>query len=115
MVALLSQCKGMGRVMLIMKSVNKLCSHTSSLVVLDILLYSASAEDLETVFYFLVFQEMREWPKKTPKPVSDRPLNRQFPQSASQKAVNDAKLSEGKKRPRFMVPLRYLRTCMAAL
>jgi len=34
-------------------------------------LYSASAEDLATVFYFLIFHETKEEPRKTQYPVRE--------------------------------------------
>ena len=38
----------------------------------DMLLYSASVEDLGNVFWFLVFQDIKEDPKKTQNPVGER-------------------------------------------
>lgn len=59
---------------------------TSSLVVADKALYSASAEDLDRVLCFFVFQDTKESPRKTQNPVIDFLVPRQEPQSASAKA-----------------------------
>ena len=48
-------------------------SQTNSLVVWDIDLYSASIDDLDTVFFFC-FKNMRELPKKTQYHVKDLAL-----------------------------------------
>ena len=53
--ALLSQCIVIGRDKGILKSYKRLASHSNFDVVADMALYSASAEDLATIFYFLVF------------------------------------------------------------
>jgi len=50
--------------------------------------YSASAEDFETVFCFLVFQETKDEPRKMQYPVRDLADNLQDPQSASQYVVS---------------------------
>jgi len=46
-------------------------NQTISLVVDIIAWYFASVEDWETIDYFLLFQEIRESPKKIQKPVTD--------------------------------------------
>jgi len=50
----------------------------------DMLLYSASVEDLATVFCFLAFQDIKEDPKKTQNPVREEADVEQVPQSALQ-------------------------------
>ena len=67
--ALLSQYKGKSRGIDMCKAWSNPSTQTSSLVVFDILLYSASTDDLETVIYFLIFHETKECPRKTQKEV----------------------------------------------
>jgi len=61
----------------------KMIEPFSSETVADIALYSASTLDFATVFWFLVFHETRDCPRKTQKPVKERALLLQVPQSAS--------------------------------
>ena len=56
----------------------------SSQAVVAMALYSASAEDRETVACFLDFQEIRESPRKMQNPVTDLRESGQPAQSASQ-------------------------------
>lgn len=65
-------------------SLNRLATHTTSDVNVAKLLYSASVELLETVCYFLDFQEMGESPNFNIKPVTDLLVLGQAAQSASQ-------------------------------
>jgi hypothetical protein len=70
-------------------------------------LYSASAEDLETMDYFLERHEMRESPKKMQKPVTDLRVSEHPAQSESQNPLNCKELVEGKNNPCPGEPLRY--------
>lgn len=47
------------------------CNHVSSQQVFTIALYSASAKDLEIVFCFFDFHEIKEDPRKIQYPVMD--------------------------------------------
>ena len=60
--ALLSQCMIAGSCTFILNSLNKLFTQTTSAVNVAKLLYSASAELLETVFYFLDFHAIKDFP-----------------------------------------------------
>jgi hypothetical protein len=51
-------------------------------------MYSASAEEQETVYCFLDFQEMRESPRKTQKQVTERLESGHPVQSLSQNALS---------------------------
>lgn len=62
-------------------------SHLSSHVVSAMTRYSASAEDLETVGCFFVFQETRVSPRKTTYALRDHREEGQEDQSALQYAV----------------------------
>ena len=61
--------------------------------------YSASAEERDTMVCFLAFQETNEWPKKIQKPVTERRVSEQVPQSASEKALSWREEEEEKKNP----------------
>ena len=90
-------------------------SQVSSQVAFAIDLYSASADDLETVCCFFDFQEIKESPRNTQKPLTDLLLSRQPAQSESAKAFNWISELEGKKRPCPGEDLIYCRTIWAAL
>ena len=70
-----------------------------SQVTLAMALYSASAEERDTVCYFLDFQEINESPRKTQKPLIDLLVSGQVAQSESTKAFNCIEDVEGKKTP----------------
>ena len=89
------------------KSRNKYLSHVNSQVIEVIDLYSASAEDLETVVCFLLFQEIRDLPKKTKYPVTDRLVEMHPPQSASQKPIRFKLLLDGNSNPYPGKPFKY--------
>ena len=72
---------------------------TTSLVAAAMALYLASAEDWEMVDCFLAFQDTRESPRKTQKPVTECLVSRQAPQSASKKALSWRDEVAEKKRP----------------
>ena len=59
--------------------------HTNSLVTNVKTLYSASAEDLETIACFLDFQESIESPRNIQNPVTNLLVSRHDPQSISAK------------------------------
>ena len=61
--------------------------------------YSASALDRETVFCFLDFQEINEFPRNIQYPVVDRRVSGHLAQSASQKAFSCSELAAEKKSP----------------
>jgi hypothetical protein len=67
----LSQYIGVGWEMKTHISASNQHNQTISLVVDIIAWYFASVEDWETIDYFLLFQEIRESPKKIQKPVTD--------------------------------------------
>ena len=62
------------------------CNHCSSHDKEANALYSASVEDLETVFCFLDFQQTREEPMRIQKPVTDLLVSGHLAQSESAKA-----------------------------
>ncbi|KAJ0434871.1 hypothetical protein HanIR_Chr17g0886801 [Helianthus annuus] len=64
MFALLSQYTLIGSLTSTCNSLNKFLSQTVSHAVAHIALYSALAEDLETVVCFLLFQDTKLLPKK---------------------------------------------------
>jgi hypothetical protein len=70
-------------------------------------LYSASAEDLETMDYFLERQEMRESSQKIQKPITDLRVSEQPAQSESQNPLSCKEFVEGKNNPCTGEPLRY--------
>ncbi|OIT33097.1 beta-glucosidase 16 [Nicotiana attenuata] len=69
-------------------SLSNVVSHTTSDTALAILLYSASAELLDTVFCFFDFHEIKELPYFTKKPDTDFLILGHEAQSASQYTLN---------------------------
>lgn len=67
---------------------HKESNQVNSQQVFAILLYFASAEERETICYFLHFQETRVPPNVTQYHVSDCRVRLQLPQSASQYTVS---------------------------
>ena len=63
---------------------------------------------------FLLFQEIREVPKKKHIHVMDLRVSRQAPQSESLNLVKEVEDEEEKNKPLLVVPLGYLRTWWAA-
>jgi len=112
--ALLSQCNSIGKSTLAPNSLNKPYNHTNSATVVAMLLYSASAELLDTVCCFFDFQEIRESPYFIPKPVTNFLDNKQDAQSASQYAVTFPEFLLLIRRPSAGCCLIYLITCKAA-
>jgi len=88
--------------------------HCISHVVVASALYSASEEDLETVFCFFVFQETREFPRNIQNLVTLFLVSGQAAQSESLKPLIWISVSAGKKRPQPGSALMYLRICWAA-
>jgi hypothetical protein len=78
-----------------------------SQLVMAMALYSASAEERETMDYFLERQERRESPKKMQKPMTDLRVSEQPAQSESQNPLSCKELIEEKNSPCLGVPLRY--------
>jgi hypothetical protein len=74
-------------------------SHITLQQVDAIALYSASAEDRETVVCFLDFQEIKELSRKTQKPVTERLESKQPAQSESQNALSCRLETTGKNSP----------------
>ena len=70
-------------------------------------LYSASAEDRDTVFCFFDFQEISESPIKTQNPVVDRLVSGHVTQLESTKAFNCIEKATKKKIPCPSVPFMY--------
>ena len=85
-------------------------SHISSQTTATIALYSASAEDLETVCCFFDFQDIKESPRNTQYPVIDLLVSGQPAQSESEKDFKCKLLEEEKNSPCPGDPLIYLRT-----
>lgn len=71
MAALLSQCIVVGSFFFNLSSLNKLDTQTTSAVNVARLLYSASAELLETVPYFFDFHAINDYPYFNKYPVTD--------------------------------------------
>ena len=67
-------------------SYNMECSQVSSLGTIESKGYSASANDLLIICCFLVFQDRKESPRKTMKPIVDLQESRHPAQSTSAKA-----------------------------
>ena len=88
MAELLSQKINEDELVLKPKSVRRYLNHTSSLVTAAIARYSASVEDFETMVCFLDFHEIKESPKKTQKPVTERLVSIHPAQSESLKALS---------------------------
>lgn len=82
--ALLSQYNVAGSEKITPMSENKPVIQTISQEVVAMALYSASAEDLQTVLCFLVPQDTKESPNLIQKPVSDLRVIGQDAQSESQ-------------------------------
>jgi hypothetical protein len=78
-----------------------------SLVVDVIARYFASVEDWETIDYFLLFQEIRESPKKIQKPVTDLWSVGSLSWSASEYACNSKEKVDESKRLWKTIPQRY--------
>jgi len=78
-----------------------------------IALYSTSQELYDIVLCFFDFQDMREFPRYTLKPVTDCFESLQVPQSLSQKAFRGVEVLEEKNKPRLGAPLIYLRILIA--
>lgn len=89
------------------KSLYKESSHIISHVAFTIDLYSASADDLDTVCRFLDFQEIREFPMKTQKPLIDFLVSEQDAQSESAKPFSSVDEDDEKKMPCPTVLLTY--------
>ncbi|KAJ0890595.1 hypothetical protein HanRHA438_Chr09g0425581 [Helianthus annuus] len=83
----LSQNSLTGRSTCIPSSCKKFLIHITSQAAAHINLNSASAEDLDTVACFLLFQGTKDLPKKTQNPVTDFLVLTHFAQSESAYAV----------------------------
>ena len=70
-------------------------------------LYSTSVDDCDTVCCLFDFQETKEPPMKTQKPLIDFLLSGQTHQSKSAKPFNSMTEEEEKKRPCPAIALRY--------
>lgn len=92
------------------KLINQTISHTATAIAL----YSDSADDLETICYFLDFQETKDSPMKTQYPVVDLQVLGHAAQFASANALicNSDWLENNKPRPR--VPLIYCKILLLA-
>ena len=91
----------------------KICNQESSTAVIAKALYSASVEERGTVGCFLANQEIGFETRKTNNHMVQCMSVGSPAQSASEKAVRDKGPRE-KQMPWFKVPLRYLRTRLAA-
>ncbi|KAJ0510573.1 hypothetical protein HanIR_Chr11g0542321 [Helianthus annuus] len=83
MAALLSQFSVTGKATLILSSLRTFISHKILQEALHMDLYSASADERETMLCFLLFQETREFPRKIQYPVTDLLLSTHLAQSES--------------------------------
>lgn len=82
------------------KAMSNCFSHSNSEARVASALYSASADDRATLlFFFFYFQVIKEFPKKTQKPVVDLLVTVQLPQSASTYADMRTELELGKRIP----------------
>ena len=79
----LSACKGVGSVSEKSNSASKPRSQIISEQARDIARYSDSVDDLETLSYFLLFQEINASPKNMHQPVMERRVSAQPAQSSS--------------------------------
>jgi hypothetical protein len=78
-------------------------------------LYSASAEEHETVGCFFDFHETKDLPMKKQYPEMERRVSIQPPQSASLKPSNWSSEEWGKNKPHPGERFKYLNTLRAAL
>ncbi|KAJ0947448.1 hypothetical protein HanRHA438_Chr01g0015321 [Helianthus annuus] len=85
--AVLSQNSLIGTSTLTSNSLSKFFNQIDSHAAAHIDLYSASAEDLDTVAYFLLFQDTNELPRNTQNPVTDFLDTKHLAQSESAKTV----------------------------
>ncbi|KAJ0859067.1 hypothetical protein HanRHA438_Chr13g0608231 [Helianthus annuus] len=81
--AVLSHFNSTGNSILTCNSCNTFTSHITSHKAAHIDLYSASAEDLDTTLCFLLFQEIKDFPRNIQNPVIDLLLSIHFAQSES--------------------------------
>jgi len=91
-------------------SASNQCNQTISLVVDVITWFSASVKDWEIMDCFLLFQEIRESPKKIQKPIIDLQYVGSPLWSASEYAQSSNKEVDGSKRLWKTVPWRYCKT-----
>ena len=113
-VAWLSQYRTTGLGWSIWRSFSRNINHCASQDAWATARHSASEDDLNTTDCFLLFQEIREVPKKKHIPEMDFRMSRQAPQSESLNLVKEVEAEEEKNKPLPAVPLRYLRTWWAA-
>jgi hypothetical protein len=81
------------------RSFNRYNSHCPSQVACARARYSASEEDLDTTDCFLLFQLMREVPRKKQMPDVDLLVSGQAPQSESEKPLSCKEEEELKNKP----------------
>ena len=93
---------------------NRVLSHWSFAVKSAFALYSASAEERETVSCFCVLQEIGESPNCTIQPVSERRVSGHPPQSESHHPVKCLGEPARSKIPCPIIPFRYWTTLNAA-
>jgi len=103
----LSQYIGVGWEKEIPISASNQRNQTISLVVDTMARYSASVDDWETIDCFLLFQEIRESPKKIQNPVTDLRSVGSLPWSASEYARNSKEEVDESNRLWKTVPRRY--------
>lgn len=114
MAALLSQCMVVGSLTGNPSSLYKLETHTISAVNVGKVLYSASAELLETFCCFFDFHDIHDFPYFNKYHVMDLLVVGHGTQSASQKLVNYGRFSALINNPTLGVVLIYLTTFKAA-
>jgi len=103
----LSQYIGVGWEKDILISTSNQRNQTISLVVDVMARYSASVDDSETIDCFLLFQEIRESPKKIQNPVTDLRSVGSLPWSASEYARNSREEVDESNRLWKTIPRRY--------
>jgi len=87
-------------------SVNRVRSQMASFEASNAAVYSASHDELATVFCFFAFHEIRPAPKVKPKPPTLLLVSRQFSQSESVYPTSRKLVSPPKINSRSQVPLR---------
>ena len=100
---------------LMLSSMKRDCSQITSAAAQDNDLYYDSAELLAITFCFLELQYIRFRPRKTQCPLVDLLSSRLLAQSASEKHSRFILKAGLKCRPRWLVPFKYLNTCLQAL
>ena len=97
-----------------LNSVRRVRNHTASFAASNAAVYSASHDELATVFCFFAFQEINPAPKVNPYPPTLLLVSKQLAQSESVYPTNHRSVSPPSISLRSRVPLRYRTTRIAA-